>query len=58
MDKEPDSKKPKMNKTNSNLDGIDYGCEKLNAQENEFNLKICSWNVAGLRAWIKVIFII
>lgn len=44
-----------MNKTDTNLDEINYECEKLNADGNKYNIKICTWNVSGIRAVIKVI---
>lgn len=43
-----------MNKTESNLNEIDFGCKRENAKGQTFNLKICSWNVSGIRACIKV----
>ncbi|KAJ8680458.1 hypothetical protein QAD02_016245 [Eretmocerus hayati] len=58
-DNEPASKKQKteskkvMNKTESNLDDINYDCEKLDADGKKPNLKICSWNVSGIRAIMK-----
>lgn len=62
QDEEPTTKKAKteekvekkaMNKTESNLDEINFDCDKLNADSESWNLKICSWNVAGIRAVIK-----
>lgn len=56
---EPKSKKAKteakqpMNKTETNLDDIELGCDKSNAKGQTYNMKICSWNVAGIRAIIK-----
>lgn len=29
-------------------------CDKTTADGKSWNLKISSWNVAGLRAWVKV----
>lgn len=37
------------------LSCIDFSCKKKNAKGKSYNLKIMTWNVAGLRAWIKVI---
>ncbi|XP_012261249.2 exodeoxyribonuclease isoform X1 [Athalia rosae] len=48
-----ETKKQPMNKTATNLDNIDYECQKTNENEQKYNLKICSWNVSGLRACIK-----
>ncbi|XP_054015018.1 exodeoxyribonuclease [Hylaeus anthracinus] len=45
--------KQMMNKVDTNWDEIDFGCEKLNAEGNKYNLKISSWNVSGIRAVIK-----
>ncbi|XP_031843895.1 recombination repair protein 1 isoform X2 [Nomia melanderi] len=45
--------KQMMNKTDSNFDEIDFDCQKLNAEGNEYNLKISSWNVSGIRAVVK-----
>ena len=46
--------KPMMNKTETDLNEIKFSCEKLNADGETFNIKICSWNVSGIRAVIKV----
>lgn len=45
--------KPMMNKTDSDLSTIDFSCKKLNADGEAYNIKICSWNVSGIRAVIK-----
>lgn len=54
----PDANKsknePKLNKTDTNLDEIDFVCAKSNGEGKKYNLKICTWNVSGLRAMIKV----
>ena len=47
--------KSTVNKTDTDLKEIDFSCEKTNADGEIFNLKICSWNVSGLRAVIKVL---
>lgn len=46
--------KQMQNKTDTNLDEIDFGCVKLNKEGKKFNRKICTWNVSGVRAVIKV----
>ncbi|KAL0121758.1 hypothetical protein PUN28_006907 [Cardiocondyla obscurior] len=53
--KETNQKEPKQmqNKTDTNLDEIDFGCTKSNEEGKKYNLKICSWNVAGIRSVIK-----
>jgi len=48
-----ESKKPKSGQVD--LNEINFDCEKKNAKDLTWNLKIVSWNVAGLRAWLKVI---
>lgn len=45
--------KPVMNKTDTDLNEIDFDCQKLNAEGNKHNIKISSWNVSGIRALIK-----
>lgn len=40
--------KPLVNETKSNLTEINFDLD-----DKVFNYKISSWNVAGLRAWIK-----
>ncbi|KAK2578057.1 hypothetical protein KPH14_008472 [Odynerus spinipes] len=45
--------KPAMNRTNTNLDEIDFDCHKLNAEGMKYNMKISTWNVSGIRAVIK-----
>ncbi|XP_001605156.1 exodeoxyribonuclease [Nasonia vitripennis] len=42
-----------MNKTESNLDEINFDCEKVNADGEKYNIKICTWNVSGIRAVLK-----
>lgn len=46
--------KQMLNKIDTNLDEIDFGCVKTNEDGKEYNLKICTWNVSGIRAVIKV----
>lgn len=46
--------KQMQNKTDTNLDEIDFGCTKSNEEGEKYNLKICTWNVSGIRAVIKV----
>ncbi|XP_033636120.1 DNA-(apurinic or apyrimidinic site) lyase-like [Asterias rubens] len=54
------TKKPKAEKKDPNADAIaalnvpeKYTTDRKSEEGNESNLKIASWNVAGLRAWIK-----
>lgn len=57
---EPSAKRAKtdvksiINKTDTDLNEINFDCLKLNAIGNKYNLKISSWNVSGIRAVIKV----
>ncbi|KYM98151.1 PREDICTED: exodeoxyribonuclease isoform X2 [Cyphomyrmex costatus] len=45
--------KQMQNKTDTNLDEIDFECTKSNQEGKKHNLKICTWNVSGIRAVIK-----
>ncbi|KAI4455939.1 ap endonuclease [Holotrichia oblita] len=44
---------PLQNQTDTNYNNLDFSCNKQNAQGNLPNLKISSWNVDGIRAWLK-----
>lgn len=46
--------KQMLNKTDTKLNEIDFMCTKLNEEGKKYNLKICTWNVSGIRAVIKV----
>lgn len=37
----------------TDYEAIDFHNDKKNSQEKEWNLKIASWNVAGIRAWLN-----
>lgn len=52
-DEDSKSKKPKSKQIDIN--NINYDCDKKNPDGQTWNLKLLSWNVAGLRAWLKVI---
>lgn len=56
--KAKDEPKQMQNKTDTNLNEIDFGCMKQNEEGKKYNLKICTWNVSGIRAVIKVRLII
>jgi len=60
MKKSKNESKPKqmLNKTETNLNEIDFECIKTNEEGNKYNLKICTWNVSGIRAVIKVCLLI
>lgn len=45
--------KQMLNKTDTNLNEVDFACTKLNEEGKKYNLKICTWNVSGIRAVIK-----
>lgn len=54
----PPAKKAKtesklLNSIITDLLSINYDCDKLNKKGKKYNLKICSWNVSGVRAVIK-----
>ena len=44
---------PKLNKTSSDYDSLDFEVTKKSKEGKNHNFKITSWNVDGLRAWIK-----
>lgn len=46
--------KQMQNKTDTNLNEINFECTKTNNEGKKYNLKICTWNVSGLRAVLKV----
>ncbi|KAF6204889.1 hypothetical protein GE061_019053 [Apolygus lucorum] len=46
---EPEEKKSKKEEE----EPTDFGCEKENKKGEKWNLKISTWNIAGLRAWVK-----
>jgi hypothetical protein len=55
----PPAKKAKVdgeriNKTETDFEAIDFACDKKTADGKSWNLKISSWNVGGLRSWLKV----
>ncbi|XP_068086323.1 DNA repair nuclease APEX1 isoform X2 [Anabrus simplex] len=56
-DAKPKAKKVKaegkMNRTDSDFESIDFSCDKTTADGKPWNLKICGWNIGGLKAWIK-----
>ena len=44
---------PKLNKTSSDLESLNFDCSKKSKEGKEHNFKITTWNVDGLRACIK-----
>lgn len=52
-DEDSKSKKPKSKQYDINK--INYHSDKKNANGQTWNFKLLSWNVAGMRAWVKVI---
>lgn len=52
--KKANEPKQMQNKTDTNLGEIDFECMKSNEEGKKYNLKICTWNVSGIRAIIKV----
>jgi hypothetical protein len=54
-DKDDDNSESKKAKSGQvNLNEIDFDCKKKTPKDKTWNLKIVSWNVAGIRAWLKV----
>lgn len=45
--------KPAANKTDTDYAEVAFECKKKNAKGEVYNLKISSWNVDGLRSWLK-----
>ncbi|XP_018323973.1 DNA-(apurinic or apyrimidinic site) lyase isoform X2 [Agrilus planipennis] len=50
---EKKEKAPLKNKTDSSFGDIDFDCTRKAPSGQEWNIKIASWNVDGLRAWCK-----
>ncbi|XP_023247426.1 uncharacterized protein LOC106635782, partial [Copidosoma floridanum] len=50
-----DKSEPKalLNKTETKLEEINFNCDKNNADGEKYNIKICTWNVSGIRALLK-----
>ncbi|XP_066262658.1 exodeoxyribonuclease isoform X2 [Euwallacea similis] len=44
---------PLLNTAESKWDTINFDCLKKSSQGKHYNLKITSWNVDGIRAWLK-----
>lgn len=51
-DENSESKKSKSGQ--ADISKINFNCEKKSCKDKSWNLKIVSWNIAGMRAWIKV----
>ena len=43
----------KLNKTSSDYDKLNFDFKSKSSEDKECNLKISTWNVDGIRAWIK-----
>ncbi|XP_073987152.1 recombination repair protein 1 isoform X2 [Rhodnius prolixus] len=50
---EPETKKVKLELEKPELKDLNFECGKTTKDGEKWNLKITSWNVAGLRAWLK-----
>ncbi|XP_041972983.1 DNA-(apurinic or apyrimidinic site) endonuclease-like [Aricia agestis] len=48
-----EEKKPVMVKSVTDYESIDFTNTSKNAQGKEWNFKICTWNVDGIRAWLS-----
>lgn len=42
-----------QNQTTTDYTDVSFGCSRKNVLGKNFNMKISSWNVDGLRAWLK-----
>jgi AP endonuclease-1 len=51
--KNAESTPAKMNKTSCDFEKLSFDCDSKSKEGKEWNLKICTWNVAGIRSWIK-----
>lgn len=49
-----DSESKKSKSGQVDLSTINFDCDKKSTQDKMWNMKIVSWNVAGIRAWLKV----
>jgi hypothetical protein len=54
--KKPKIDKPPLNKTQSDYESLDFSSDRRTSDGKLWNLKISSWNVGGLKAWVKVRF--
>ena len=43
----------KLNKTSSDYSKLDFTCSQKSKKGQDWNFKISTWNVDGLRAWLK-----
>jgi len=48
---EPPEKK--QNKTSSDYESMNFDCDAKSKNDKDWNMKVSTWNVDGLRAWIK-----
>ncbi|XP_011350353.1 uncharacterized protein LOC105286822 isoform X2 [Ooceraea biroi] len=53
MNKSKNEPKQMLNKTDTNLNEIEFACTKTNEEGKKYNLKICTWNISGIRAIVK-----
>uniref|UniRef100_A0A224XSV7 DNA-(apurinic or apyrimidinic site) endonuclease n=1 Tax=Panstrongylus lignarius TaxID=156445 RepID=A0A224XSV7_9HEMI len=49
----PETKKQKVDLEKPELSDLNFECNKTTKEGEKWNFKISSWNVAGLRAWLK-----
>lgn len=55
-DKDSNDSETKKSKAGQvDLSTINFGSDKKSTNNKIWNLKIVSWNVAGIRAWLKVL---
>jgi hypothetical protein len=48
--------KPPLNKIQSDYESLDFSSDGTTSDGKLWNLKISSWNIGGLKAWVKVRF--
>lgn len=49
-----DSESKKSKSEQVDLSTLNFDCDKKSTQDKIWNMKIVSWNVASIRAWLKV----
>lgn len=53
-EKDGTDSEPKKSKSGQvDLSTLNFDCDKKSSQDKTWNMKIVSWNVAGIRAWLK-----
>ena len=47
-----------LNKASTDFACLDFANDSCDSEGNRWNLKISTWNVDGIRAWIKVFVVV